>query len=136
MVAIKILAHLNMRLFDIINRMMQYRFYAAITPTVALHVRDQYDIANVAERGKIAEAWNDILQIVKNLEDENYREKFKEACLETMRLLGEDNVDLRHPILQAFYWASFYYNDLRINYYMEEGTLYYNVVRIDRETES
>ena len=125
-----------MRLFDIINRMMQYRFYAAITPTVALHVRDQYDIANVAERGKIAEAWNDILQIVKNLEDENYREKFKEACLETMRLLGEDNVDLRHPILQAFYWASFYYNDLRINYYIEEGALYYNVVRIDRETES
>lgn len=125
-----------MRLFDIIKQMLQYRFYAAITPTVTLYIRDQYDIANEAEREKITEAWNDILQIVKNLEDESYRERFKEACLETMRLLGEDGVDLGHPILQAFCWASFYYNDLRIKYYIENGTLYYNVVQIDRERET
>lgn len=124
-----------MKLFDVMRQMFQYRFYAVITPTVTLYIRNHYDIADEAEKQEIVEKWNDVLQMPKNLKDENYRNRFKGACFETMRMLKEEEVDLRHPILQAFYWAAFYYNDYRINYYIENGTFYYDIVQIDREKE-
>lgn len=124
-----------MKLFCIMKQMFRYRFYAIITPTVTLYIRDSYDIADEPERKEIIEEWNDILQMPKNLGDENYRNRFKGACFETLSMLKDDDVDLSHPVLQAFYWAAFYYNDYRINYYIENGTFYYDIVQIDRDKE-
>lgn len=122
-----------MKLFGIVELMFQYRFYAAITPTVVLYIKNSYDIADEGRKVEIVEAWDDILRIPEELMDEKYKDKFKVACLEVLRLLKADDVDFEHPIVQAFCCAVFYYNDYRIDYYIQNGDLYYRVVQIDRE---
>jgi len=121
------------KLFDVVSQMFKYRFYAAITPTVIIYISKAYNSGDETEKIAITNSWNNILQIPEELADENYRSKFKMACLEIMRLLRESGIDLDHPIIRAFSLASFYYNDYKIEYCFENGSLYYRVVQVGRE---
>lgn len=121
------------KLFDVIKQMINYRFYAVVTPTLVKYISDVYDKSGETEKEEIIEKWKDILEAPAKLEDKKYRDKFKVACWETLRLLSTDNFLHMHPIIDSFYIATLYYNDYRIEIYGEDGKIHYRIIQLEKE---
>lgn len=119
------------KLFEAIKRMINYRFYAVVTPTLIKYIAGVYDKSDETEKIEIIKKWKDILEMPEKLKDKKYRDKFKVACWETLRLLSADNFLIRHPIIDSFNMATFYYNDYRIQFYREDGKINYRIVQLD-----
>lgn len=122
-----------MKLLEAVEQMLNYRFYAAITPTVVTYIADTYTTSNEEEQEAIAKAWGDILRIPENISTEDYRSKFKLACLEALQLLKNEGVDFQHRIVRIFYISTLYYNDYRICCYVQNGEVYYKFVQVENE---
>ena len=118
-------------LLDTLKRMLQYRFYAVITPTVIRHIIRVYDAAEGEKKQVIEKAWNEVLAIPDGLADEYYLKVFNSVCFETIQLLKTKGLFSPHPIIHAFNWAFFHYCGGRIEWDIREGNLYYRFVHID-----
>ena len=118
-------------LMNTLKQMLQYRFYAVITPTVIRHIIEVYDVAEDEKKQVIEKAWNEVLAIPDELADEYYLKVFSSACFETIQLLKTEGLFSPHPIIHAFNWAVFYYCGGRIEWGIRAGNLYYRVVHVD-----
>ena len=120
------------KLLDAIKQMINYRFYAVVTPTLIKYISEVYDKSGGTEKTEIIKKWKDILEAPEKLEDEHYRDRFKAACWEAFRLLSSDDFLHKHPIIDSFYYATLYYNDYRIEIYGEGGKIYYRIIQLER----
>lgn len=118
-------------LMNTLKRMLQYRFYAVITPTVIRYIIEVYNVAEDEKKQVIEKVWNEVLAIPGDLADEYYLKVFSSACFETIQLLKTEGLFSPHPIIHAFNLAVFHYCGGRIEWGVREGNLYYRVVHID-----
>lgn len=119
------------RLISIIGKMIDYRFNAAITPTVIIYLSNCYDASDVSTQERIIKDWENLLNSLNQILDENQRNNYKSTCIEVIRLLNGFKQGEGHPIVRAYIMFSFHYNDYRIHHSFENGKIISTVYKID-----
>lgn len=124
------------RLISLIGKMIEYRFNAAITPTVIIYLSNCYDKSDTTTQESILQNWTDVLFSLNKIIDEKQRNNYKSTCIEVIRLLNGFKQGEGHPIVREYTFFSFHYNDYRIHRSLENGKIISTVYQIDNANPS
>ena len=87
------------RLISLVVKMIEYRFNAAITPTVIIYLSNCYDNSDESTKKRILQDWRDLLQSLNEINDENQRSNYKSTCVEVIKSLHGFKQGEGHPIV-------------------------------------
>ena len=119
------------RLISLIAKMIEYRFNAAITPTVIIYLSNCYDNSDESTQKRILQDWSNLLQSLYEINDEKQRSNYKTTCVEVIRLLNGFKQGEGHPIVREYVMFSFHFNDYRLQLNIENGELVIETYHID-----
>ena len=124
------------RLISLIAKMIEYRFNAAITPTVIIYLSNCYDNSDESTQKRILKDWRDLLQSLNEINDEKQRSNYKSTCVEVIKSLHGFKQGEAHPIVRQYIMFSFYFNDYRLQLSFEKGELVISTYHIDNANPS
>lgn len=119
------------RLISLIHKMIEYRFNAAITPTVIIFLSNCYDNSDESTKKRILQDWRDLLQSLNEINDEKQRSNYKSTCVEVIKSLQGFKQGEGHPIVRQYVMFSFHFNDYRLQLSIEKGELVISTYHID-----
>lgn len=117
--------------FLLVKTMMQYRFYAPLTPKLINYTISIYDQSDPEVQDTIMSEWDKILIFPVSLNDGNYLEKIKDLCLDIVDKYRNLDEERLHPIFQMFILATMHYNGLKLQYTLQNGKYEFELVNCD-----
>lgn len=124
------------RLISLIGKMIEYRFNAAITPTVIIYLSNCYDNSDESFQKRILQDWRDLLRSLNEINDENQRSNYKSTCVEVIKSLHGFKQGEGHPIVRDYVMFSLHFNDYRLQLSVENGELVISTYHIDNANPS
>lgn len=124
------------RLISLIGKMIEYRFNAAITPTVIIYLSNCYDNSDESTQKRILQDWRALLQSLNEINDEKQRSNYRSTCVEVIKSLRGFKQGEGHPIVREYVMFSFHFNDYRIQLSIENGELVISTYHIDNANPS
>lgn len=119
------------RLMSLIGKMIEYRFNAAITPTVIIYLSNCYNISDESTKKRILQDWRDLLQSLNKINDEKQSSNYKSTCVEVIKSLHGFKQGEGNPIVREYVMFSLYFNDYRLQLSIENGELVISTYHID-----